>query len=206
MVLDLLGSTLEALFLRCERSFLLEAVLPVAIQLIACIQDIHKKSIVHGDLKPGNIFMGTGKDAKKVSIIDFGLAQEFCDRRTKVHVTRSTGNKVMGAFRYMSINTHLGISQSRRDDMISLGYIFAYLLYGELSWQDLGGDTAEEQNHRIMAKKEATSVEALFAGCSREFVHYHKHALSLGFEQEPDYAYLRKIFLDLSVRAQLSKQ
>lgn len=68
------------------------------------------------------------------------------------------------SFRYASINTHLGIEQSRRDDMEALGYIFMYFLQGILPWQGLKAKTKAQKYEKITEKKLSTPVEELCQG------------------------------------------
>lgn len=50
---------------------------------------------------------------------------------------------------------------SRRDDLISIGYVLVYLLKGRLPWQGLHGQTNEEKYRMIYEKKRATSTSEL---------------------------------------------
>lgn len=79
-------------------------------------------------------------------------------------------------FRYASINTHIGVEQSRRDDLESLGYVFMYFNIGSLPWQGLKAATKRQKYERISEMKMSTSIDILCAGYPSNY-HNHIHLL-----------------------------
>ncbi|MEQ8516703.1 MAG: serine/threonine-protein kinase, partial [Chromatocurvus sp.] len=72
MTMELLkGDPLDAL-LRLEAPFSKEVALRYFRDLCAGLQYAHQRSLIHSDLKPGNIFVTTGGTVK---ILDFGIAR-----------------------------------------------------------------------------------------------------------------------------------
>lgn len=148
-------------------------------------------------MKPDNFLMGLGKKGNLVYVIDFGLAKKFRDQRTHQHIPYREHKNLTGTARYTSINTHLGIEQSRRDDMEALGYILIYFLNGTLPWQGLRAKTKAQKYEKISEKKLSTPVEELCKGAPAEFATYQNYVRSLRFEEKPDYAYLRQLIRNL---------
>lgn len=200
LVIDLLGPSLEDLFNFCSRKLSLKTVLMLADQMINRVEFVHCKSFLHRDLKPDNFLMGLGRRANQVYIIDFGLAKKFRDSTTHQHIPYRENKNLTGTARYASTNTHLGIEQSRRDDLESLGYVLMYFLRGSLPWQGLKAGNKKQKYERISEKKVQTSIEALCRGYPTEFASYFHYCRSLRFDDKPDYAYLKRIFRDLFIR------
>ena len=144
--------------------------------------------------------MGIGKRGNQVNVIDFGLAKKYRDPKTHLHIPYRENKNLTGTARYTSINTHLGVEQSRRDDLESLGYVLMYFLRGSLPWQGLKAATKKQKYDRIMEKKITTATEILCRGHPNEFAVYLNYTRSLRFDDKPDYSYLRKLFRDLFVR------
>ncbi|KAL1823919.1 hypothetical protein ACET3Z_010697 [Daucus carota] len=200
LVIDLLGPSLEDLFNFCSRKLSLKSVLMLADQMINRIEFLHSKSFLHRDIKPDNFLMGLQRRANQIYMIDFGLAKKYRDTSTHQHIPYRENKNLTGTARYASINTHLGIEQSRRDDLESLGYLLMYFLRGSLPWQGLKAGNKKKKYERISEKKVSTSIEALCGGYPAEFSSYFHYCRSLRFDDKPDYAYLKGIFRDLFIR------
>lgn len=103
----------------------------------------------------------------------------------------------------------MGIEQSRRDDLESLGYVLVYFLLGELPWQGMKAKTMKEKYERIMEKKISTPIESLCKGFPgkylyfiniileeiQTFIHYTR---DLRFDDRPDYGYLKRLLKNIS--------
>lgn len=130
LVMDLMGPSLESLFNQTLRKFSLKSVLMLIDQMIQRIEYIHSRNFLHRDIKPDNFCIGLNKTAHKIFLLDFGLAKRYITKEGK-HIPYREGKNLTGTARYASINTHLGVEQSRRDDLESIGYVALYFLRGD---------------------------------------------------------------------------
>eukprot|EP01022_Parablepharisma_sp_SALTPOND_P013874 TRINITY_DN1862_c0_g1_i1.p7 TRINITY_DN1862_c0_g1~~TRINITY_DN1862_c0_g1_i1.p7 ORF type:complete len:148 (+),score=19.62 TRINITY_DN1862_c0_g1_i1:718-1161(+) len=106
---------------------------------------------------------------------------------------------LIGTARYASLNAHLGIEQSRRDDMESIGNMLLYFLRGCLPWQGIEAKDKFEKYRLIKKKKLETSIESLCKDYPKELTDYFNYCRNLEFEETPNYNYLRKLFKDLYI-------
>ncbi|KAB2018846.1 hypothetical protein ERO13_D08G234500v2 [Gossypium hirsutum] len=200
MVIELLGPSLEDLYNYCNRKLSLKSVLMLADQLINRVEFMHSRGFLHRDIKPDNFLMGLGRKANQVYIIDYGLAKKYRDLQSHKHIPYRENKNLTGTARYASVNTHLGVEQSRRDDLESLGYVLIYFLRGSLPWQGLKAGTKKQKYDKISEKKMVTPVEVLCQSYPSEFVSYFHYCRSLRFEDKPDYSYLKRLFRELFIR------
>jgi len=70
------------------------------------------------------------------------------------------------------VNTHLGVEQSRRDDIEGIGYVLMYFLRGKLPWMGMTAKTKDEKYEKIKDKKVSVTAEQLCKGYPQEFMKY----------------------------------
>jgi serine/threonine protein kinase len=166
----------------------------LAEQMLSRVEYVHSKHFIHRDLKPSNFVIGLGAKANVVYFIDFGLAKRYRNQKTLQHIPSCDGKTLTGTPRYASISNHLGLEQSRRDDVESLGYILVYFMIGQLPWQGLKARNQKAKYELIMQKKQETALSTLCAKCPVCFRKLLEYARGLGFDQGPDTALLHKLF------------
>ncbi|XP_036353649.2 casein kinase I-like [Ochotona princeps] len=219
LVMELLGPNLEDLFSFCSKKFSMKTILMLADEMISRIEYLHAKNFIHRDIKPENFLMGTGCYCQKclempigagnrtmttqdptqdqLYLIDFGLVKQYRDDITKEHIPYQANKSFTGTARYASINAQRGIEQSRRDDLEAIGYILVYFNRGSLPWQGIKARTKQQSFEKIREMKIATPIEVLCQGVPEEFAIYLNYCRELGFDETPDYWYLRQLFRNL---------
>lgn len=195
LVMEYLGNSLDFLFnYRCKGRFSPKTTVMIGIQILDLLSSLHSCGFIHRDIKPENFLTGIGSNSKLIYLIDLGLAKEY---KKRAHIKEVRGKSLVGTARYASINGHLGIELSRRDDLESLGYMLIYFVTGNLPWQGLVADNKQDKYRLIGEKKQSVSLEEL---CNSSVVPevlytYLKYVRSLEFKEKPNYDYLRDLFV-----------
>ncbi|EGR31172.1 protein kinase domain protein [Ichthyophthirius multifiliis] len=204
MVYELLGPSLEDLFNICSRKFQPKTVAMIGLQILERLQFLHSKYFIHRDIKPDNICVGLGKNSKVLYLIDLAFSKRFI-QKDGLHIPFCEGKTLTGTARYSSINAQKGYEQSRRDDLISLGYMLIYFMKGKLPWQELKAQNQKERFEKILEKKQYHNLQQLCGKLSEELLEYMKYCTQLEFDKKPDYNYLKKIFTDMYEKANIEK-
>jgi eukaryotic-like serine/threonine-protein kinase len=93
-------------------------------QMASGLGAVHELSIVHRDIKPGNILF---KEDGSLTITDFGVAKHISDEYEDITVN----NMVVGTPYYISPEQGSGMKVDQRSDLYSLGVIFYQMLTGK---------------------------------------------------------------------------
>ena len=196
LVEPLLGKSLFDIFLEYKKRVSLDDICLISKQIIDRIQWIHSKGFIHRDIKPDNFLIGR-LDPNIIYLIDFGLSKKYKSDKTGKHIKLTFTGKLIGTIRFASVNALRGGEQSRKDDLESIIYMIIFLIKGKLPWQGVKAIKKNEKYLKIYKmKKNITPIE-LSKSLPKQITEFIKYIKQLKFDQEPDYNFLRGLFLSI---------
>lgn len=194
---DVPGPTLDELLKRCK-GFTIKTIILITLSFQDIIEKLHKKRFLMRDVRPANFSVGFGANSKLFYIQDFFHAKKYWDPIRQTHIPYKEGKDFRSNQRYASINAHLGIEMSRRDDLEMLSYTMLSMLKKQLPWeQEAVQGKAEDRYEEVLKQKGFITPEEMFDGCPFEYSVMQKYSRSLRFEEKPDYNWLRNNFREL---------
>ncbi len=96
--------------------------------VIRALAYLHKRNVIHFDLKPSNIMVSPKGAGRQVKVVDFGLAG-----------LRGDTGQVMGTPQYLSPEIARRAKGDHRSDLYSLGIMAYQLLTGAVPYRTTGG-------------------------------------------------------------------
>ena len=207
LIEELLGPSLFSFFelgKHKDRKQLLKDVCMISLQGLERLEYIHSKDIIHKDIKPHNFLIGL-KDPNVIYLIDFGFSRKYRSSRTGKHIKFQNLKTATGSIGYISLNGNRGFELSRRDDLESFGYMIIYLATNNLPWMPIGKLNIDngEKLKAVFTLKYSTTPEILCKDLPEEFIDYIKYVRKLDFEENPDYNYLKGLFISALSRNEL---
>lgn len=188
LVMQLLGKSLDEML--TEHTLLdIGTVLKAGISIVTLLEMIHNATFIHRDIKPNNFLVDAHGE---IYIVDFGLSKQYITEDK--HIGFRCERSLVGTARYASINVHMGLEPSRRDDLESVGYMLIYLLKGKLPWQGIKKQKDEDHVKVIGEVKQYTHLSKLCEDLPQCFASYIKYCRNLQFYRTPDYEYLKELF------------
>ena len=200
-VTDLFKSSLTRKLRDRNKSLSLGCALNISLQLLDRLESIHNSCYIHRDIKPSNLMFGRHTKSKKLYLIDFGLCKKYKDPVTKQHSLYGEDRQMIGNVKYASLNTHLGIEQSRRDDLESWFYLTIFIIQGKLPWDE---ELSLGNPFSVLKIKSHLTPEELCKECPEELLYIFKSVKSLHFEECPKYNLLRNSIRQAIERLKIS--
>ena len=178
----------------------------IMISAINILESIHKSFVLHRDIKPQNFMIKNGE----LYLIDFGLSTFYVNGQGEHFDDLGPINEnIVGNPKYVSYNIHEGHLGSRRDDLISLGYMYLYIRYRELPWDNLKSygemDEILDESHVLHFKnkqrrdlKKLDAIESVYCEIGQNILKYLTYCYKLKYKDSPNYEGSKLLFSCLS--------
>ena len=201
LVQELLGNNLNQEMKNRKNKFNKKTFISLGLQMISRIEFLHSYGFIHCDIKPDNFVLGLKqeknmKDIDKnnftLYLIDYGLAEPYMNLKTKVHKKPKENQGHKGTIDFCSINSHMGLSLSRRDDLESLAYCLIYLYLGKLPWTS-SRSIGKSKENILNAKIEFSSICKQLKNIDKNLVKILDYVSKLQFEEKPNYQHIKEL-------------
>lgn len=156
----------------------------VGYHLVSDLEYLHSLGLIYGDLKNGNITLGPC-NSLEIFLIDYGISTRYIF--SGKHVEYKKEGPADGTIEYLSIDGHERYPISRRGDLESLGYLLVQWYWGELPWKGL------KSGKEILTAKLRFWENINLTDLHRNLKDYLIYIHDLGYDEEPDYVYLRRV-------------
>lgn len=105
----------------------LDAALRILLQVADALTEVHAHGLLHGDIKPSNIFLTAGPEARVV-LLDFGIARPFSSADSS---SDRSGQPIVGTVNYLAPELARGEqSVGAQADLFALGCVLHECLTG----------------------------------------------------------------------------
>ncbi|CAK69848.1 unnamed protein product (macronuclear) [Paramecium tetraurelia] len=173
------------------------AIMRIGLRVIEILEQVHKKNILHLDIKPENIMISQAfekeSDIEKdgfIQLIDFGLSQLYEEN------SEGLQDVFIGSLNFASRSSHDGSPLGYKDDLESLLYVLFYLKDLTLPWSHQQYYTFSVQDFELIKQSKLTFFKTLILQC-KSFNHFSvfmSYINQLHYNQIPDYSYIREVF------------
>ena len=136
-----------------------------------------------------------------MKLVDFGFAKKFRKITTGVHREKEYTGHVIGSPAYQSMNSHLGNSLSRQDDLESLSYVIVDMFSPDF----LEKVVLKKDVDLYTAKKNLIVYMRQSNKFHDQIIDFVSYCQRLEFSRDPDYDYLTSLLQDLILKIAYEK-
>lgn len=152
---------------------------------IDILEYIHTEFIIHRDIKPQNFMLS---DNMEPVLIDFGFSTFYVDENEN-HIPNMNHPSLIGSPLYISLNIHNQETPSRRDDIISLIYMYIEVFYRrELPWKT-------NKDMPIAQQKQLDNILKFMCNINSNII---KFVYELTYKTKPNYFMIKQLMSTLS--------
>lgn len=182
MVMDLLGKNISQMKNDNEIDYTFSIFL--FYQMILRIQYLHENYLIHQDIKPDN-FMMDNKNENILYLIDLGFCKKY--KTSTRHIPIAYNKSIIGTPHFVSENILNGIQGSRRDDLISIFYVFIFCIVSKETWIEINSNLKNQDDkiNKIYSLYETNII-------SKNIIDIFNYLRNLTFTENPDYEYILK--------------